>query len=41
MPPAPVPSVYVEDCLMVFDFDVDGDVDLRDFASFERVFTDD
>jgi hypothetical protein len=27
-----------QDCLDVFDFDFDGDVDLRDFAWFQRAF---
>ena len=27
-----------QECLDVFDLDADADVDLKDFASFQRVF---
>jgi hypothetical protein len=32
--PSPPPPMTVEECLEVFDFDEDGDIDLRDFADF-------
>ncbi|MBU0618167.1 MAG: hypothetical protein KKI02_10655, partial [Planctomycetes bacterium] len=32
--PSPPPPWSVEECLAVFDFDEDGDIDLRDFADF-------
>jgi hypothetical protein len=31
------PPLFLE-CVEVFDFDADGDVDLRDYASFQRLF---
>ncbi len=32
--PSPPPPLTLEECLAVFDFDEDGDIDLRDFADF-------
>ncbi|MHC4696385.1 MAG: endonuclease/exonuclease/phosphatase family protein [Planctomycetota bacterium] len=37
-PPDPTPPTTIRDCLNVFDFDIDDDVDLRDFAGFLEVF---
>ena len=31
--------IPLQDCLDVFDFDADADVDLKDFASFQQAFT--
>ena len=36
--PAPIPPLSEEECLGVFDFDLDGDVDLEDYGSFVDVF---
>jgi hypothetical protein len=38
LPPSPPPEGTVEECLAVFDFDFDGDVDLFDLAEFAMNF---
>jgi formylglycine-generating enzyme required for sulfatase activity len=37
--PSPTPPVTLSNCLQAFDFDLDADVDLRDFGYFETLFT--
>ena len=38
-PPDPSGSTTVQTCLEVFDFDADGDLDLRDLAALQTAFT--
>ena len=38
--PQPLPPLTVGECLDVFDWDSDNDVDLTDFASFQAAITD-
>lgn len=38
--PSPTPLTTPEQCLAVFDFDDDGDVDLEDWSGFSKAFTD-
>lgn len=37
--PSPTPPTTVQQCLSVFDFDADEDIDLQDAASFTNAFT--
>jgi hypothetical protein len=37
--PNPAPPITPQDCLDVFDFDIDNDLDLPDFAGFQASFT--